>query len=42
MHLEYGRSDGNGAYAQKGTASRLKVASRPKVFDKMAAPKKKN
>jgi hypothetical protein len=29
--LKNGRSAGNGAYAQKGTISRVMVASRPKV-----------
>jgi hypothetical protein len=40
MHLKNGRSTGNGAYARKGTALRVMVASRPKVifFDKMEAP----
>jgi hypothetical protein len=33
----YGRSVGNGAYAQKGTTSRVMVARRPKV-NQLAAP----
>jgi hypothetical protein len=31
MHLQNGRSAGNGAYAWKGTTSKVMVASRPKV-----------
>jgi hypothetical protein len=35
----YGRSSGNGAYARKGTISRVMVASRPQlVLYGMAAP----
>jgi hypothetical protein len=33
-----GRSAGDVAYASKGTTSRMIVASKPKVFDQMAAP----
>jgi hypothetical protein len=36
--LKNGRTSGNGAYARKGTISRVMVASRSKVrFDQMAA-----
>jgi hypothetical protein len=39
MNLEIGRSTGNGAYARKGTNSRMIVASRPKgSFYWMATP----
>jgi hypothetical protein len=39
MPLKNGRSDGNGAYPQKGTILRAMVVSRPKVsFDQMPAP----
>jgi hypothetical protein len=39
MHLKIYRSAGTGAYMQKGTASRLMVASRSKVsFDQMVTP----
>jgi hypothetical protein len=31
MHLQNGRSAGNGAYVRKGTTSRVMVANRPKV-----------
>jgi hypothetical protein len=31
MHLKNGINTGNGAYMQKGTSSRVIVASRPKV-----------
>jgi hypothetical protein len=31
MHLNIGRSAGNGAYARKGTTSRMMVDSRPKL-----------
>jgi hypothetical protein len=37
MHLKNGRSSGNGAYAQKGTALRVMVANSPKFsFYQMA------
>jgi hypothetical protein len=36
--IKDGRSAGNGAYARKGTTSRVMVACRPKLaFDQMAA-----
>jgi hypothetical protein len=31
MHLQNGRSAGNGAYGRKGTTSRVMVASRPNL-----------
>jgi hypothetical protein len=37
--IKDGRNAGNGAYARKGTASRVMVACSPKlVFDQMSAP----
>jgi hypothetical protein len=38
MHIKNCRRSGNSADVHKGTTSRLMVASKPTVFDKMAAP----